>query len=50
MEQLSCEVVVIGGGTAGCVVAGRLAAESDADVVVLVAGPDYGPRDSGRWP
>ena len=50
MEQLSCNLVVIGGGTAGCVVAGRLAAESDADVVVLEAGPDYGPRDSGRWP
>ena len=50
MERLSCDVVVLGGGTAGCVVAGRLAAESDADVVVLEAGPDYGPRDSGRWP
>ncbi|HEY7346624.1 MAG TPA: GMC family oxidoreductase [Gaiella sp.] len=50
MEPLSCDVVVLGGGTAGCVVAGRLAAESDADVVVLEAGPDYGPRDSGRWP
>lgn len=50
MERLSCDVVVLGGGTAGCVVAGRLAAEGDADVVVLEAGPDYGPRDSGRWP
>ncbi|HEX6724734.1 MAG TPA: GMC family oxidoreductase [Gaiella sp.] len=50
MERLSCDVVVLGGGTAGCVVAGRLAAESDAEVVVLEAGPDYGARDSGRWP
>ena len=50
MERLSCDVVVLGGGTAGCVVAGRLGAESDADVVVLEAGPDYGPRDSARWP
>jgi choline dehydrogenase len=50
VERLSCDVVVLGGGTAGCVVAGRLAAESEADVVVLEAGPDYGPRDSGRWP
>ena len=50
MEPLSCDVVVLGGGTAGCVVAGRLAAESDAEVVVLEAGPDYGSRDSGRWP
>ncbi len=50
MERLSCDVVVVGGGTAGCVVAGRLAAESEAEVVVLEAGPDYGPRNSGRWP
>jgi choline dehydrogenase len=50
MERLTCDVVVIGGGTAGCVVAGRLAAESEAEVVVLEAGPDYGPRGSGRWP
>jgi len=50
MERYSCDVVVLGGGTSGCVVAGRLAAESDADVIVLEAGPDYGPRDSGRWP
>ncbi len=41
---------MLGGGTAGCVVAGRLAAESAADVVVVEAGPDYGPRDAGRWP
>jgi choline dehydrogenase len=50
VERLSCDVVVLGGGTAGCVVAGRIAAESDTDVVVLEAGPDYGPRDSGHWP
>jgi len=50
MEQLACDLVVLGGGTAGCVVAGRLAAESEAEVVVLEAGPDYGARDSGRWP
>lgn len=47
---MGCDVVVVGGGTAGCVVAGRLAAASDADVVLLEAGPDYGPRDEGRWP
>ena len=50
MERLTCDVVVIGGGTAGCVVAGRLAAESEAEVILLEAGPDYGPRDSGAWP
>ena len=50
MERLSCDVVILGGGTAGCVVAGRLAAESEAEVVVLEAGPDYGAREKGRWP
>ena len=50
MERLECDVVVLGGGTAGCVVAGRLAAESEAEVILLEAGPDYGPRGSGAWP
>ena len=50
MERLECDVVVLGGGTGGCVVAGRLAAESDAEVILLEAGPDYGPRGSGKWP
>jgi choline dehydrogenase len=50
VERLGCDVAVIGGGTAGCVVAGRLAAESQAEVVLLEAGPDYGPRGGGRWP
>lgn len=46
----SCDTVVIGGGTAGCVVAGRLALESDQRVLLLEAGPDYGARRAGRWP
>jgi choline dehydrogenase len=44
------EVIVAGGGTAGTVVAGLLAESTDAGVVLLEAGPDYGPADSGRWP
>jgi choline dehydrogenase len=48
--QIGCDIAVVGAGSAGCVVAGRLAAESDAQVVLLEAGPDYGPRSSGRWP
>jgi len=32
------------------VVAGRLASESDADVVLVEAGPDYGPRTGAGWP
>ena len=50
MERIACDVVVVGGGSGGCVVAGRLAGESDARVVVVEAGPDYGLRESGRWP
>ena len=46
----SADIVVVGGGTAGAVVAGLAAELSDASVVLLEAGPDYGPLDSGRWP
>src|SRR5690242_5006598 len=46
----SADVVVVGSGSAGAAVAGLLAEGSDADVLLLEAGPDYGPRDSGRWP
>ena len=49
MTEIGCDIAVVGAGTAGCVVAGRLA-EAGADVVVLEAGPDYGARSSGRWP
>ena len=47
---IGCDVAVVGGGSSGCVVAGRLAAESDAQVVLVEAGPDFGRRDSGAWP
>jgi choline dehydrogenase len=49
MNHLRADVVVVGGGSAGCVVAGRLA-ERGRDVLLVEAGPDYGPVDSGRWP
>lgn len=48
-DGLSAEVVVVGGGTAGCALAARLAA-AGRDVLVLEAGPDPGPLDAGRWP
>ena len=46
----AADTIVVGGGTAGSVVAGRLAAGSSASTLLLEAGPDYGPSDSGRWP
>ena len=44
------DTIVVGGGTAGSVIAGRLAAGSPESTLLLEAGPDYGPSDSGRWP
>lgn len=44
------DTVIIGGGTAGAVIAGLLAEHSDESILVLEAGPDYGPADSGAWP
>jgi choline dehydrogenase len=44
------DTVVVGGGTAGAVVAGRLVEGSARNVLVLEAGPEYGPFGGGRWP
>ena len=44
------DVAVVGGGTAGCVVAARLSEDPDRHVCLIEAGPDYGARSSGAWP
>jgi choline dehydrogenase len=41
---------VLGGGTAGCVLAGRLSENPDRSVCLVEAGPDYGPYEAGGWP
>jgi choline dehydrogenase len=51
-EQLPryADTVVVGGGTAGAAVAGILAERTEQSVLLLEAGPDYGPYESGNWP
>ena len=44
------DVVVVGAGTAGCVLADRLSEDSERTICLVEAGPDYGPRAEGRWP
>jgi choline dehydrogenase-like flavoprotein len=44
------DVIVAGGGTAGCVLAARLSEDPGRSVCLVEAGPDYGPFDDGRWP
>lgn len=44
------DLLVVGGGSAGAALAGIVARDSDANVLLLEAGPDYGPYDRGGWP
>lgn len=50
MTAGSFDVLVLGGGTAGSVLAARLSEDARRSVCLVEAGPDYGPHDSGRWP
>ncbi len=47
--KAAAEFVIVGGGTSGIVVAARLAA-AGRDVLLVEAGPDYGPYGDPRWP
>jgi choline dehydrogenase len=44
------DTVVVGAGTGGAAFAATLAAQSPHDVLLLEAGPDYGPLTAGQWP
>ncbi|HEV8679048.1 MAG TPA: GMC family oxidoreductase N-terminal domain-containing protein, partial [Stellaceae bacterium] len=43
------DVVIVGGGAAGCVLASRMAADAQTSVLLLEAGPDY-PDPSNHLP
>lgn len=49
-RSLTADVVICGGGSSGAALAGILARDTDAEVLLLEAGPDYGTLDSGHWP
>jgi choline dehydrogenase len=44
------DLVIVGGGSAGCALAGRIARLKRWRIALVEAGPDYGPLEKGRWP
>lgn len=50
MPDPAFDVLVLGGGSAGCVLASRLSEDDGRRVCLVEAGPDYGPFGAGRWP
>src|ERR1700728_136305 len=43
MSEVPYDVVIVGGGTAGCVLAGRLSSQKDCRVLLIEAGKDLPP-------
>lgn len=44
------DIIIAGGGTSGAALAGIIARDNDARVLLLEAGPDYGALSGGKWP
>jgi len=49
-ERRRFHTVIVGGGTAGCVLANRLSERADRSVALIEAGPDFGPAAGPDWP
>ena len=47
MKKLRYDVIIAGGGSAGCAAANVLC-KAGLSVALLEAGPDYGPKAEGR--
>jgi choline dehydrogenase-like flavoprotein len=43
------DILIVGAGPAGCVLANRLSADGIRSIALIEAGPDYGP-EMGKWP
>jgi choline dehydrogenase len=44
------DILVVGAGSAGCALVGRVVESSGVPVGLVEGGPDYGPANGGRWP
>lgn len=44
------DILVIGAGSAGCALVGRVVESSGLRIGLVEGGPDYGPAHGGRWP
>jgi choline dehydrogenase len=44
------DILVVGAGSAGCALTGRILESRGVRVGLVEGGPDYGPAGSGRWP
>ncbi|QEX24737.1 putative glucose-methanol-choline oxidoreductase [Hypericibacter adhaerens] len=50
MMPAHVDTLILGGGTAGCALAGLIAERSSDTILLLEAGPDYGSLHEGHWP